>query len=212
MVHNDHEGAHPAHAPRATPRVLTRPSRVAPAARAPEARPCCPSPPSVRSSSLARPLLASSHRLCTLARALSSCGSARLGLWLAVLLPRSELELHLCQGRARAAPARAGVRGALALRRGVPAVCTVAVWAVARAVPGLSFSTPFEPEALASRMWLVGSEMRAAQCMAWAGGASEQRLAARACGRKRRTSAATAVSARAVVAAHVPHAWWSSHI
>ena len=68
----------------------------------------------------------------------------------------------------------------------------VAVWAVARAVPGLSFSSPFEPEALARRMWLAGGEMRAAQCMAWAGGASEQRLAARARGRKRRTSAATA--------------------
>ena len=114
-----HAGARLPHTPRATPRVLTPCSRVAPAARASEARPCCPSPPPVRSSSLARPLLASSHILCALARALSSCGSARLGLWLAVLLPRSELEIHLCQGRTRAAPARAGVRGALALRRGV---------------------------------------------------------------------------------------------
>jgi len=118
-----------------------------------------PTPRSVRSSSLARPLLTSPRVLCTLARSLSWRGALRLSLWHAALRHTASLNIQLCQGHGRAAPARAGVRCRLALRPGVLAVCTVAVSAVAHAASGLSFSPPFEPEALSRCMWCRGGEI-----------------------------------------------------
>ncbi len=78
-----------------------------------------PTPRSVRSSSLACPLLTSPRVLCTLSRALSWRGALRLSLWRAALRHTASLKIQLCQGHCRAVAARAGARCRLALARGV---------------------------------------------------------------------------------------------
>ena len=114
---------------------------------------------SVRSSSPDRPLLTSPRVLCTHARSLRWHGALRLSLWRGALRHAASLKAYLCQSCSRAAPARAAVRCRLALSQEVPAVCGVAVWAIARAVSEPPFWLPFEPEALSRCIWRVGGDV-----------------------------------------------------
>ena len=118
-----------------------------------------PTSVSVRSSSLDRPLLTSPRVLCAHTRALSWHGKLQLSLWLGLLLPLASLKMQLCHSHCRAAPAGGLVRQLPALRPEVLAVCMVAVSAVACAVPGLSFSPSFDPEALSRCIRCRGGEI-----------------------------------------------------